>query len=198
MIVKKINKVWRILCPLSSLKNNTGNTPSATHSRTCTTVNISHHYFIFFSEGRQRRRRQWKKWKNKNKHLLLWTESMYLLDKYDKISIPFQLITIRNMNYSSKESTMNADILSIFILHYNTIMLLDSLYYERSFSLTWVFSRSFSMPCASFSMLGGPDGTGSDEVRFPVHGGWDSRDVSMVGVCCQALKMMHLAPKSFC
>ena len=35
------------------------------------------------------------------------------------------------------------------------------------------------MPCAPFSMLGGPGGTGCDEVCFPVHGGWDSRDVSM-------------------
>ena len=26
--------------------------------------------------------------------------------------------------------------------------------------LTWVFSRSFSMPCASFWMLDGPGGTG--------------------------------------
>jgi hypothetical protein len=35
------------------------------------------------------------------------------------------------------------------------------------------------MPCASFSMLDGPGGTGCDEVRFPVHGGWDSRDVGV-------------------
>ena len=38
------------------------------------------------------------------------------------------------------------------------------------------------MPCASFSMLDGPGGTGSDEVRVPVHGCWDRRDVSVVGV----------------
>ena len=38
------------------------------------------------------------------------------------------------------------------------------------------------MPCTSFSMLAGPGGTGCDEVRFPVHGGWDSRDVSVVGL----------------
>ena len=31
-------------------------------------------------------------------------------------------------------------------------------------------------------MHGGPDGSGCDEVRFPVHGGWDSRDVNVVGV----------------
>ena len=32
-------------------------------------------------------------------------------------------------------------------------------------------------------MLGGPGGTGCNEVRFPIHGDWDSRDVSMAGVC---------------
>ena len=39
------------------------------------------------------------------------------------------------------------------------------------------------MPCAPFSVLGGTGGTGCDEVRFPVYGGWDSRDVSVPGVC---------------
>ena len=39
------------------------------------------------------------------------------------------------------------------------------------------------MPCASFSMLDGPGGTGYEKVRFPVHGGWNSRDVSVAGVC---------------
>ena len=38
------------------------------------------------------------------------------------------------------------------------------------------------MPCASFSKLDGPDGTGCDEVRCMVHGCWDSRDVGVVGV----------------
>ena len=38
------------------------------------------------------------------------------------------------------------------------------------------------MPCAPFSMLGGPGGIDCDEVRFPVHGGWDSRD-SVAAVC---------------
>ena len=38
------------------------------------------------------------------------------------------------------------------------------------------------MPCALFSMHDGPSGTGCDEVYFLVHGGWDSRDVSVVGV----------------
>ena len=35
------------------------------------------------------------------------------------------------------------------------------------------------MPCASFSMLDGAGGTGCDEVRFPVHGCWNSRDVDV-------------------
>ena len=71
-------------------------------------------------------------------------------------------------------------ILSILILHY--IILVDSLHYVKS-SLSWVFNRRFSMPCAPFSMLGGPGGTGCDGVRFPVRGGSDRRDVSVVGVC---------------
>ena len=33
------------------------------------------------------------------------------------------------------------------------------------------------MPGAPFLMLDCPVGTGCDEVRFPVHGDWDSRDV---------------------
>ena len=32
-------------------------------------------------------------------------------------------------------------------------------------------------------MLGVPAGTVCNEVRFPVHVSWDSRDVSMAGVC---------------
>ena len=39
------------------------------------------------------------------------------------------------------------------------------------------------MPCAPFSMHGDPAGTGCDEVCFPLHGGWDSRDVSEADVC---------------
>ena len=38
------------------------------------------------------------------------------------------------------------------------------------------------MPCASFLMLDGPGGTGYDEVRVPVNGCWDSRDVIVAGV----------------
>ena len=38
------------------------------------------------------------------------------------------------------------------------------------------------MPCAPFSMHGGPGATDCDEVHFPVHGGWDSRDVIEAGV----------------
>ena len=60
-------------------------------------------------------------------------------------------------------------------------MLLGSLHYAKS-SLTWVFSRSFLMPCASFLMLDGPGGSGSDEASFLVHGRWNSRDVGVVGV----------------
>ena len=39
------------------------------------------------------------------------------------------------------------------------------------------------MLCAPFLVLSGPGGTGCNEVRFLVLGGWDSRDVSMAGVC---------------
>ena len=34
-------------------------------------------------------------------------------------------------------------------------------------------------------MIVGPGGTGCDEVRFPVHSGWDSRDASVAGMLCQ-------------
>ena len=36
------------------------------------------------------------------------------------------------------------------------------------------------MPCAPFSLLGGPGGTGCDEVCFPVHGGLDSRELVLL------------------
>jgi hypothetical protein len=45
----------------------------------------------------------------------------------------------------------------------NFIILLDSLHYAM---------------CTTFSMLDNPGGTGCDEVCFPVHGGWDNRNVS--------------------
>ena len=32
-------------------------------------------------------------------------------------------------------------------------------------------------------MLGDPGGDGCVEVRFPIHGGWDSIAVSVAGVC---------------
>ena len=38
------------------------------------------------------------------------------------------------------------------------------------------------MPCAPFSMLGRPGGTGCNEVYFLVHDGWGSRDVSVAGM----------------
>ena len=74
---------------------------------------------------------------------------------------------------------------------FKCIILLDSLLFAKP-SLTWVFSRSY-VPCAPFSMLGIPDGTGCDEVHFPVHGDWDSRDVSVA-----ELKMVHMSSKCFC
>ena len=44
------------------------------------------------------------------------------------------------------------------------------------------FSRSFLVTCAPFSMLGGAGGIDCEEVRFLVHGGWGSRNVSVVGM----------------
>ena len=44
------------------------------------------------------------------------------------------------------------------------------------------FSRSFSVPCAPFSILGGPGETCCDGVRYPVHIGWNGSDVSMAGL----------------
>ena len=40
------------------------------------------------------------------------------------------------------------------------------------------FNRSFLI----IFNAGSPSGTGCDEVRFHVHGCWDSRDVSVLGV----------------
>ena len=39
------------------------------------------------------------------------------------------------------------------------------------------------MPRAPFPMLDGPGETDCDRVRFAIHGGWDSRDVNVTGVC---------------
>ena len=39
------------------------------------------------------------------------------------------------------------------------------------------------MLCAPFLMLDSPGGTGCDEVRFPVRGAYDTRDVDVAGVC---------------
>ena len=49
------------------------------------------------------------------------------------------------------------------------------------------------MPCAPLSMLDGPGGTGSEVVRFLVPGGWDSRDVSVAGVCDCVKECMSFA-----
>ena len=39
------------------------------------------------------------------------------------------------------------------------------------------------MPRAPFKKHGGPSGIGSDVVHFLVHGGWNSKDVNMAGIC---------------
>ena len=46
-----------------------------------------------------------------------------------------------------------------------------------------LFEFLAEVPCAPFSMFGGPGGTEYDGVRFPVHGGWDITDDSVAGVC---------------
>ena len=62
------------------------------------------------------------------------------------------------------------------------------------------FGRSFSVLCAPFSMLGGPGGTDSDEVHFSIHdlGLENKLHYSQFHRDRQALKMVHMAPKSFC
>jgi hypothetical protein len=52
----------------------------------------------------------------------------------------------------------------------------------QNFHLVQFLAEAFSVPCAPFSMLCGSGGTGRDGVSFPVHGGWDSREVSVVGL----------------
>ena len=59
-------------------------------------------------------------------------------------------------------------ILDTYSIKIKNIIILDWLHYGKS-SATSVFSTSFSVLCAPFSMLGGPSGTSCDEVRFPVH-----------------------------
>ena len=39
------------------------------------------------------------------------------------------------------------------------------------------------MQCAPLSMFGGPSRSGCDGVHFLVNRGWNSRDVSMAGMC---------------
>ena len=64
---------------------------------------------------------------------------------------------------------------------------MGNLYYIGKFTvLCKIFtylSRSFPVPCAPLSMLDGPSGTGCNGVRFPIHSGWNSRDLSVAGVC---------------
>ena len=54
--------------------------------------------------------------------------------------VSFEIYTV-----CSADVTQSVDVLSILILHYNT--LLHSLHSSKS-SLTWVFSRTFWVPCA--------------------------------------------------
>ena len=68
-------------------------------------------------------------------------------------------------------------ILSNLILHYN--ILLCSLHYAKS-SLKSIEQAFWC--CAPLSMLGRLGRTSCDEVHFPVHSGWNSRDVSMTGM----------------
>ena len=60
-------------------------------------------------------------------------------------------------------------------------MLVDSLHYAES-SLTWIFSTNFLVLFIPLLMFVGIR-TGSDGFCFPVHRGWNSRDVFMAGLC---------------
>ena len=65
-----------------------------------------------------------------------------------------------------------AQIIINFLALPGYIILLDSLHYAKA-SLTWIFSRSFSMPCVSFSMLGGSSRTvppGPPSIENGAHG----------------------------
>ena len=55
-------------------------------------------------------------------------------------------------------------VLSILILHYNMSCYLIHFTMQELVQLTWVLSRSFSKPCASFSMLDGPGGTSTEKL----------------------------------
>ena len=76
------------------------------------------------------------------------------------------------------------------------IVLLESIHYARTFHLLELFSRNFLMPCALFSMLDSPGGTGCDEVRFPVRGCWDSRDIGVFDCVKECMRfVMYLISK---
>ena len=62
------------------------------------------------------------------------------------------------------------------------VILLDSLHYAKS-SLILVLSRSFSIPSALLSMIGGPSRTSCDGVHFPVHRVFNGRNVGMASMC---------------
>ena len=70
-------------------------------------------------------------------------------------------------------------ILYYIILYYIILYYIISLHYANS-SLTWVFSTSFSVPCALLSVLGSPVGTGQFH-----------RDL-------QALMTVRMPPKNLC
>ena len=53
----------------------------------------------------------------------------------------------------------------------------------ENYSLTWVFCIRFSVPRASISMLGSLGGTRCNGVCSLVHSCWNSRDISMAGMC---------------
>ena len=55
-------------------------------------------------------------------------------------------------------------------------------YLHLYYIIRFTFNTSFPVPCVPFSMLDSPSRTDSDEVHFPVHGSWGSRD-SVAGMC---------------
>ena len=75
------------------------------------------------------------------------------------------------------------------MFHYNIIV--DSLYYAKP-SLTWVFSRRFSVLCAPLSILDGSGRSGCFGVHFPLLKSWNGRDVSVDGMCHWVKKCVFL------
>ena len=77
-------------------------------------------------------------------------ESLIFEEKYSRLGFKIFSCNINDVPYKFKEQVLFCTSLC-----------------KKLVKLTWVFSRSFSMPCASFSMLDGPGGTGCD---VPVRG----------------------------